>query len=103
MEKEVHFEDGKVEETRVHTPIAPIFYFAFFPAPLGAEFCINFTSRCLRKLQQSKHKQISSTPSTCHRLTLLCYRASSEKRHVKRINGSFALNLKASHKVTGHP
>ena len=30
MEKEVHFEDGKVEETRVHTPIAPIFYFAFF-------------------------------------------------------------------------
>ena len=35
---------GKVEETRVHTPIALIFYFAFFSALLGAELCINFTS-----------------------------------------------------------
>ena len=49
MEKEVHFEDGKVEETRVHTPIAPIFYFAFFPAPLGAELCINFTSTLFKE------------------------------------------------------
>ena len=40
---------GKVEETRVHTPIALIFYFAFFPAPLGAEFCINFTSTLFKE------------------------------------------------------
>ena len=79
---------GKVEKTRVHTLIALIFYFAFFSAPLGAILCINFTPRCLRKLQQSKHKQISSMPSTCQRLTLLCYRASSEKCHIKRINRS---------------
>ena len=40
---------GKVEETRVHTPIALIFYFAFFPAPLGEEFCINFTSTSIKE------------------------------------------------------
>ena len=40
---------GKVEETRVHTTIVPIFYFAFFPAPLGAELCINFTSTLFKE------------------------------------------------------
>ena len=40
---------GKVEETRVHTPIALIFYFAFFSALLGAELCINFTSTLLKE------------------------------------------------------
>ena len=40
---------GKVEETTVHTPIALIFYFVFFSAPLGAEFCINFTSTLFKE------------------------------------------------------
>ena len=40
---------GKVEETRVHTPTAPIFYFAFLSAPLSAEFCINFTSTLFKE------------------------------------------------------
>ena len=47
---------GKVEETTVHTPIAPIFYFAFLSALLGAEFCINFTST-LFKVPATKQRQ----------------------------------------------
>ena len=100
MEKEVQ---AKLRKQEYIDRLRWYFTLLFFSAPLGAEFCINSTPRCLRKLQQSKDKRISSTPSTCQRLTLLRYRASSEKRHIKRINGSFALNLKTSHKVTGHP
>ena len=53
MEKEVQ---GKVEETRVHTPIALIFYFAIFPAPLGAEFCINFTSMLFKEAETNQRQ-----------------------------------------------
>ena len=45
MEKEVQAKLRK----RVHTPIVLIFYFAFFSAPLGAEFCIIFTSTLFKE------------------------------------------------------
>ena len=78
-------------------------YFAFPSAPLGAEFRINFTSTLFKEAATKERQTNSSAPSTCPRLTLLLYRASSEKRHIRPIRGSFALYLKASHKVTGHP